>query len=124
MTLWALHVLFHRHGWYLRRRDGDLECTGCGAVRHTGGRELEPDRHLPPIPSSHELDLIDPKESVVDKFKEYAKAVVAAVGIVVTLVQAALADQAVSLDEASGIWTAVLAAITVIATWAVPNREA
>jgi hypothetical protein len=55
---------------------------------------------------------------------EYAKAVVAAVGAVVTLVQASLADQAVSLDEAQGIWTAVLAALTVIAVWFTPNKSA
>jgi hypothetical protein len=76
---------------------------------------------FPPIPSSWELDYV--KEKPLDKLLQYAKSVVAAVGTVVTLVQAALADQAVSLDEASGIWTAVLAALTVIAVWVVPNKE-
>jgi hypothetical protein len=60
----------------------------------------------------------------MDKLLEYAKAVVAAVGSVVTLVQAALADQAVSLDEAQGIWTAVLAAATVVAVLWTPNKPA
>jgi len=52
----------------------------------------------------------------------YAKSVVAAIGTVVTLVQAAAADQAISLDEASGIWTALLALATVVGVYAVPNR--
>lgn len=60
---------------------------------------------------------------MLSKLSAYAKAVVAAVGVVVTLVQASLADQAVSLDEAQGIITAVLAAVTVAATYAVPNRQ-
>jgi len=58
----------------------------------------------------------------MDKLLERAKAVVAAVGTVVTLVSAALADQALSLDEATGIWTAVLAVATVLGVYAVPNK--
>jgi hypothetical protein len=76
----------------------------------------------PRIPSSDELDYV--KENPLDKLAQYAKSVVAAVGAVVTLVQAALADQAVSLDEAQGIWTAVLAAVTVALVWFVPNKPA
>lgn len=53
-----------------------------------------------------------------------AKALVGAVGLVVTLVQAAVADQAISLDEAEGIATAVLAAVTVVSVWFVPNKKA
>lgn len=60
----------------------------------------------------------------MDNLFRYAKSVVAVVGTVVTLAQAALADQAVSLDEAQGIWTAVLAGLTVLGVWAVPNKSA
>lgn len=60
----------------------------------------------------------------MDNLFRYAKSVVAVVGTVATLVQAALADQAVSLDEAQGIWTAVLAGLTVLGVWAVPNKSA
>lgn len=52
----------------------------------------------------------------------YAKTAVAAVGGVVTLVYAAAQDQSISFDEASGIWTAVLAALTVLGVYAVPNK--
>jgi len=58
----------------------------------------------------------------MDKVLARLKAVVAAVGTVVTLTQAALADQALSLDEAAGVWTAVLAALTVLGVYAVPNK--
>jgi hypothetical protein len=58
----------------------------------------------------------------MDKILTKAKAIAAAVGAVITLTQAALADQALSLDEASGIWTAVLAALTVLGVYAVPNK--
>lgn len=58
----------------------------------------------------------------MDKILDKAKALVAAVGTLVTLVVAASADQAVSLDEATGIWTAVLAVATVLGVYAVPNR--
>lgn len=60
----------------------------------------------------------------MDKILTKAKAIVAAVGVVVTLAQAAWADQAVSLDEAAGIWTAVLAAATVIGVYVTPNKPA
>jgi hypothetical protein len=58
----------------------------------------------------------------LDKILDKAKAIVAAVGTLVTLVVAASADQAVSLDEATGIWTAVLAVATVLGVYAVPNK--
>lgn len=76
-----------------------------------------------PIPNSEDLDIIK-EPSFMDKLAVYAKSVVAAIGTVVTLVQAAIADQAVSLDEAQGVWTAVLAALTVISVWWVPNKTA
>lgn len=53
-----------------------------------------------------------------------AKAIVAAVGAVVTLGFAAWQDKAISLDEANGIITAVLAVLTVIGVYAVPNKPA
>lgn len=56
--------------------------------------------------------------------REYAKAVVAAVGSVITLVQAAIADEAITFDEAQGIYTAVLLAVTTIAVGLVPNKDA
>ncbi len=53
-----------------------------------------------------------------------AKAVVAAVGSVITVLTAALADDVLSLDETGGIVaSAIVAAGTVYAVWAVPNRE-
>jgi hypothetical protein len=58
------------------------------------------------------------------KVLEYAKAVVAAVGVVVMVVVAALGDQAVSLDEAKGIWLAVLGVLTAIGVYAAPNKPA
>ena len=58
----------------------------------------------------------------MDKILDKAKAIVAAAGTLVTLVVAASADQAVSLDEAAGIWTAVLAVATVLGVYAVPNK--
>lgn len=60
----------------------------------------------------------------MQKILEYAKAVVAAVGGVATVVSAALADNAVSLDEVDGIRTAVLAALTVIGVYGVKNEPA
>jgi hypothetical protein len=50
------------------------------------------------------------------------KAVVAAVGAVVMAVTAAASDQAVSFDEANGIWLAVIGALTALGVWAAPNR--
>ncbi len=53
-----------------------------------------------------------------------AKAVTAAIGSVVTVLTAALADDVLSLDETGGIVaTAIVAAGTVWAVWRVPNRE-
>lgn len=60
----------------------------------------------------------------MDKLLERVKAVVAAVGTVITLGSAALADQALSLDEATGVWTAVLAVLTVVGVYAAPNKPA
>ena len=51
-----------------------------------------------------------------------AKALVAAVGGIVILVQLALADEAFSFDEASGIWTAIIAAITTLGVYPTPNK--
>ena len=71
------------------------------------------------VPSSDQLEFIDPKESFVSKLLEGAKALVApvvtAVGGVATVVQATVADDAISLDEAKGVWLAVTAAVTTIA---------
>lgn len=58
--------------------------------------------------------------------KAWAAGVVVAVGEVVTLVQVAAADDAISLDEAKGIWLAVTQAATLVAAvfavWAKRNR--
>jgi len=53
---------------------------------------------------------------------ERLKAVVAAVGGVLTLVYVAMQDQAISFDEASGIWAAVLVALTAFGVWRAPNK--
>lgn len=50
------------------------------------------------------------------------KAVAAAVGGVVMLVYAAVQDEAISFDEANGIWLAVLGVLTVLGVYAVPNK--
>lgn len=55
---------------------------------------------------------------VVDKLK----AVVAAVGALIMVITAATADQAISLDEARGIWLAVEGILTAIGVYAVRNR--
>lgn len=54
----------------------------------------------------------------------YLKAVVAAVGAVVMAVTAAASDQAISFDEANGIWLAVIGVLTALGVWATPNRPA
>ena len=59
-------------------------------------------------------------KKVLDK----AKAIVAAIGALATGVSAALADDAVSLDEVHGIVTLALALATVIGVYAVPNTPA
>lgn len=46
--------------------------------------------------------------------KAWAAGVVVAVGNVVTLIQVAAADKAISLDEANGIYIAVTEALTVL----------
>jgi len=55
------------------------------------------------------------------------KAVVAVIGGALTvaqLVQAALVDQSVSIDEARGIWVAVTAALTAAGVYWFKNEEA
>lgn len=53
-----------------------------------------------------------------------AKALVAAVGSIVTVLTGALADDVLSVDETgSVVATVVTAVLTVWAVWAVPNRE-
>lgn len=59
----------------------------------------------------------------MNKILNYAKAVVSAVGAVVILVIAAVSDEAISFDEASGIWAALAALVTVIGVYGTPNRE-
>lgn len=54
----------------------------------------------------------------------YLKAIVAAVGVLALVVHAAVADQSLSLDEAQGIWQAVLAVLTAVGVYSVPNRPA
>lgn len=52
------------------------------------------------------------------------KAVAAAIGTVVTAVNAALADNLLGFDEVGTLVTAVVtAALTVYAVWRVPNRD-
>ena len=58
----------------------------------------------------------------MDKILERLKAVVAAVGGVATLVYVAVQDEAISFDEASGIWAAVLVALTAFGVWRAPNK--
>lgn len=55
---------------------------------------------------------------------QYLKAIVAAVGALVMVVQAAASDQAISFDEANGIWLAVIGVLTAVGVWAAPNRPA
>jgi uncharacterized membrane protein (DUF441 family) len=62
------------------------------------------------------------EEEEMNKVLEYAKSVAAAVGLLATTVSAALADDAVSLDEVHGVVTAALAVATVVAVWRVPNK--
>lgn len=52
----------------------------------------------------------------------YLKTIVAAVGALVLLVVAAASDKAISLDEANGIWLAVIAVATAAGVYAAPNR--
>ena len=58
----------------------------------------------------------------MDAVLNKAKALVAAIGTVFTLGSAALADNAVSLDEVQGVITAVLAVATILGVYAVPNK--
>lgn len=51
----------------------------------------------------------------------YLKAIVAAVGVAAMVVHAAVADQSLSLDEAQGIWQAVLAVLTAVGVYSVRN---
>lgn len=53
---------------------------------------------------------------------EYLKAIVAAVGSLAAVIVAAASDKAISLDEANGIWLAVIAALTAVGVYAAPNR--
>lgn len=53
----------------------------------------------------------------------YLKAIVAAVGVVVLLVHAAVQDKAISFDEASGVWQALIALATAAGVYSVPNRS-
>lgn len=103
------------HQWFLRLDDWRVLCTECGAVKHERRRPVHRASRVLIVPSSRELDIIK-EDHHMDKLLVYAKPVVAAVGTVVTLVQAALVDQA--------IWTAVLAAVTVAAVWWIPNKPA
>jgi hypothetical protein len=57
----------------------------------------------------------------MSKILEYAKSIVAAVGAVAAAVQLAVADQAVSFDEANGIWLAITGLLTVLGVYAVRN---
>lgn len=52
----------------------------------------------------------------------YLKAIVGAAGALVMLLHAVLSDQAISFDEASGVWQAVIALLTAVGVYAVPNR--
>ena len=58
----------------------------------------------------------------MDRLLESAKAVVAAVGVLGTLVVAAVADEAIRFDEASAIAKALGGLATAFAVWRVPNR--
>lgn len=53
---------------------------------------------------------------------QYLKAVVAAVGLLATVGYAATRDKAISLDEAEGLWTAILGVLTALGVYAAPNR--
>ena len=53
---------------------------------------------------------------------EYAKSIVAAVGGLVMLVYVAIQDEAITFDEANGIWLAVLAVLTTAGVYGVRNR--
>lgn len=48
--------------------------------------------------------------------KAWVAGVIVAIGNVVSLVQVAAADQAISFDEARGIWLAVTAVVTTVLT--------
>lgn len=53
---------------------------------------------------------------------QYLKAVVAAVGALAMSVEAAVSDQAISFKEANGVWLAVLAVLTAVGVYALPNK--
>lgn len=53
---------------------------------------------------------------------EYLKAIVAALGALAMTVTTVLSDQAISFDEANGVWLAVLAVLTAAGVYAAPNR--
>jgi hypothetical protein len=57
----------------------------------------------------------------MDKFVLYLKAIVSAVGGIALLGYVAWQDKAISLDEAEGIWAAVIAALTVAGVYAAPR---
>lgn len=65
-----------------------------------------------------------PKETLLDNVLNKAKAVAAAVGVLVTLAIAATGDKAISFDEASGLWAALAAVLTVLGVYRVPNKPA
>lgn len=60
--------------------------------------------------------------------KAFVATIVTAVTGVVALIQVAVADKAISLDEAQGIWLAITVAIGTIvaayAVWRTPNKPA
>lgn len=60
----------------------------------------------------------------MSKILEYAKGVVAAGGVLVNVVIVATADQAISFDEARGIWLAIVGLATVAGVIATKNRSA
>lgn len=54
---------------------------------------------------------------------KYAKAIMAALGSILTVLTAALADDVLSLDEVGTLASTVItAALTVFAVWRVPNQ--
>lgn len=56
---------------------------------------------------------------------ERAKAIVAAVGLVVTALTAALSDDVFNVSDAGQVtFTVVTAAVSVYAVWKIPNRPA
>ncbi len=58
----------------------------------------------------------------MNKVLDRLKAVVAAVGILITLGYAAAQDKAISFDELEGLWLALLGLGTAVGVYAVPNK--